>query len=681
MERSLRLGAFLLVLISAVALFLTYKLQISSLILIGVTLIAWFYNPRSSKTFFWEIASLAYLLFFFVDLFRISGSLAPALVHLFIFILINKIFNLNAARDFYHLYLLTFLSMLAASSLSVEIEMFYMILIYILLFVWNIVSITLYQEWRREKQDGPPPFSLFSPLYWMFVVAMSMVTFVIALGIFFVVPRMQLGYFSGNRSTRLEHVSGFSQKVELGDISNIQDNTGVAMRVHVEGVKSPTVHLYWRGIAFDHYDGKSWSASNAGTRFLYEDSDNLYYNSHATEDLKTLLRQEFYLQPMDTRVVFGADRIVRLNGLFGAVSKDLNGTLTGMSKPLNYTVYSRVPIVNREHLRATGDTEIPENIQRYYLQLPFRTAQMSRLVNQIVSSQKTTVDQVFAVKEYLERNYKYTTTDLPLDAKDPVSAFLFDRKVGDCEFFATSMALLLRYAGIPSRVVNGFLEGEYNELGDFYLVRQTDAHSWVEAYVGGLWLPFDPSPRPIGGEKRFFIDFRKLFDSISYFWDRYILIYSAEDQIDTVTSLRDRYLEVEKKVQTISDQNQGIVSRLNNWFRSNHALVLLMLSSALLLYVAMKYLVRARKRSRVSRTPILFYQEMLSILERKGFVREPQITPTEFLQNIQSDLPENYNEDIDRVTNLFYRARFGNYPLTPHEQNSVRSSLARLEQL
>lgn len=681
MERSLRLGAFLLVIISGVALFLTYKLQISSLILIGVTLTAWFIPKQSSRTVFWEVASLAYLLFFFVDLFRVSGSLAPALVHLFIFILINKIFNLHAARDYYHLYLLTFLSMLAASSLSVEIEMFYMIVIYILLFVWNIASITLYQEWRREKQETDPPFSLFSPLYWVFVLGMSVVTFVIALGIFFVVPRMQLGYFSGNRSTQTQHVSGFSQKVELGDISNIQDNTGVAMRVHVDSAKlDPSIHLYWRGIAFDHYDGKSWSASNAGTRFLYEDAENTFYNSHSTDDPRIFLRQEFYLQPMDTRVVFGADRIVRITGSFGAISKDLSGTLTGMAKPLNYTVFSSVPIVNRVMLRATASAEIPENIQRYYLQLPFRTAQMSQLVNQIVSPQKTRIDQVFAVKEYLERNYKYTTTNLPLDARDPVSAFLFDRKVGDCEFFATSMALLLRYAGIPARVVNGFLEGEYNELGDFYLVRQTDAHSWVEAYVGGSWLPFDPSPRPIGTEKRFFIDFRKLFDSISYFWDRYILIYSAEDQINTVTSLRDQYLEVEKKVQTISDQHYGLLN-LREWWRAYQRAILLVASSVLLIYISIRYFVRSRRRSRVSRTPVLFYQEMLSILESKGFVREPQITPTEFLQNIQSDLPEKYSEDIDRLTQLFYRARFGNYPLTAFEENSVRSSLARLEQL
>jgi len=144
-QRSIRLGAFLLVCASALALALTQRMAISALLLAGAIILAWFWTPPSSnRSSIWEIASLAYLLFFFFDLLRVSQALAPALVHLFIFILINKMFNLHNIRDFYQLYLLTFLTVLAASSLSVEIEMFYMIISYILLLIWNIISITLY---------------------------------------------------------------------------------------------------------------------------------------------------------------------------------------------------------------------------------------------------------------------------------------------------------------------------------------------------------------------------------------------------------------------------------------------------------------------------------------------------------------------------------------------------------
>ncbi|HLE17601.1 MAG TPA: hypothetical protein VI728_04865, partial [Syntrophales bacterium] len=118
-ENAIRLGAFLLVWISGIALFLTQKLYGSSLLLIGISLVAWLFTTRPSKSGWWDFAAFLYLFFFFFDWIRLSGSLAAALVHLFIFIIVNKIFNLHSERDYYQLYLLTFLSMLAASSLSV----------------------------------------------------------------------------------------------------------------------------------------------------------------------------------------------------------------------------------------------------------------------------------------------------------------------------------------------------------------------------------------------------------------------------------------------------------------------------------------------------------------------------------------------------------------------------------
>src|SRR5262249_46584436 len=139
-----------------------------------------------------------------------------------------------------------------------------------------------------------------------------------------------------------------------------------------------------------------------------------------------------------------------------------------------------------------------------------------------------------------------------------------------CEFFATSMALLLRYQGIPARVVNGFLEGEYNEIGDFYLVRQSDAHTWVEVYIDGAWYGYDPSPRALpSAETRIWIDFRKIFDSISYFWDRYILIFSAEDQINAINTIRDRYQEFGEKLRQKSEHGSRAFSNFKNQWRQH----------------------------------------------------------------------------------------------------------------
>ena len=114
-EDSIRLAASLLVLASAIALLLTQKLYGSSFVLMLATLVAWSLARKPMRSSFWEVASFCYLAFFFLDLFRLSSSLAPALVHLFVFIIINKLFNLYSDRDYYQLYLLTFLCILAAS--------------------------------------------------------------------------------------------------------------------------------------------------------------------------------------------------------------------------------------------------------------------------------------------------------------------------------------------------------------------------------------------------------------------------------------------------------------------------------------------------------------------------------------------------------------------------------------
>ncbi|HEY4492453.1 MAG TPA: DUF3488 domain-containing protein, partial [Acidobacteriota bacterium] len=258
LENAVRLGAFLLVWLSAIALYLTQKLQGSSMLLMAISIIAWLIARKPSKASWWDFAAFLYLFFFFFDWFRLSASLAPALVHLFIFIIVNKIFNLHTQRDYYQLYLLTFLSILAASSLNVEVEMFYVILIFIILMTWNMVALTLMKEWKRSGATGTFPFSLYGAGFWSIIVATAVVAFVASMAIFFILPRMQLGFFAGLNPGQTQHVSGFSSTVALGDVGKIADNSDVAMRVRVATPVSQNDPFYWRGIAFDYYDGKSW---------------------------------------------------------------------------------------------------------------------------------------------------------------------------------------------------------------------------------------------------------------------------------------------------------------------------------------------------------------------------------------------------------------------------------------
>ncbi|MCI0416906.1 DUF3488 and transglutaminase-like domain-containing protein [bacterium] len=681
---ALRFGAHLLVFVSGVSLMLTQKLWISSAILLVFSLftLGFVHRPRGGS--FWEIVSFLYLIFFFADWFWLTRSLAPSLVHLFIFIIINKLFNLQTHRDYYQLYLLTFLSMLAATALSVEIEMLYMILLFSLFFVWNILSITMIKMWIRSDPTEPFPFSLFHARYWGFIVIATVTMVVFALGIFFVLPRAQLGYFGGLKLDQTQHVSGFSKKVELGDIAKIQENTGEVMRIRVNGERIPAGHrFYWRGVAFNRYDGKSWGVSRHGSDFVFQDSLSTFVVSPEGNNPASLVKQEVYLTPIDSGVIFGQYRVARVDGNFFAVSRDVNGTLTGMGRPEHYVVYSQINVYSPEQLRSR-QVDSTESI-RHFVRLPSRNPEIETLAQQITGSATNQYDRAALVQAYLEKNYQYTTTDLPRSATDPVSEFLFKKKMGHCEYFATAMVLLLRHIRIPSRLVNGFLEGEYNEIGEFYTIRQSDAHSWVEVYFGnGLWVQFDPSPRTVagpGGSRSIWeiINPRKIFDSISFFWDRYILIFSAQDQINVLTSVRERYRKLNE---TLREKSSNATSPHAWWrmmWKQNRLLLVLIGLLPGLIYYAVRFYKARKRKLELIRSPILFYQEMLALLQQKGFVKPVAATPFEFAEQVTQVLPAPSNEDVASLTDLFYKARFGNYSLTPDDQAFVETALSRLQ--
>lgn len=681
-ERTVRVGALLLVMTAGLALLLTRRMAPSAIVLFGSALLG-VQKPRSRQhSIYWEVASFCYLVFFFADLFFLSASLASALVHLFIFITVNKIFNLRTASDYYQLYLLTFLTVLAASSLSVEIEMFYLIVFYILMLVWNIVSLTMFQEWQKDREAKVFPFSLLDPRYCALVLASTVVAFAIALGIFYLLPRMQLGYFSSLNPDKVQHVSGFSEKVQLGDIAAVQENNDVAMRVRVSGFQGMDMpRLYWRGVAFDHYDGRSWSTVNSRVRFLFQDSSSTFYAYYYRGSPDQLVKQEIYMQPMDTRVIFGADRITMIHGSFSQVTRDGNESFYASLHPESYEVYSKISVPTLEVLRHANPL-VPEIIRRYYLQLPEMDPRIGELSRQITAGKTSAIDQVVAVRDYLRDHYKYSTTRLPLSTRDPISEFLFSQREGHCEYFATSMVLLLRSAGIPARLVNGFVQGEYNSIGDFYLVRNSDAHSWAEVFIGGDWVTFDPSPRPLlfgSRSDQSLLNYRKILDSISFFWDRYILIFSAEDQLNTLAGLRDRFHGASRVAKGQYRSLPGSISRLvaASWksFRLQLLLALVLLLASL---IALRLYRRSRGRAKMLSTPILFYREMLRILERKGFTRVAQSTPAEFAGEVVDQLQPTDRGSVLLLTELFYRSRYGDYRLTADDRHAVQDSLATL---
>ena len=147
---------------------------------------------------------------------------------------------------------------------------------------------------------------------------------------------------------------------------------------------------------------------------------------------------------------------------------------SAVTKPSpSFPSLTATPFGSRPMLRPGGEA---------YLQLPAIDLRISRLAEQITASAPSNYEKALAIEQYLRAHFGYTLDLGRVRPQDPLAYFLFERKEGHCEYFASSMAVMLRTLGIPSRIVNGFRGGEFNDLTGQYVVRASNAHSWVEAY-------------------------------------------------------------------------------------------------------------------------------------------------------------------------------------------------------
>src|SRR5205814_543603 len=143
---------------------------------------------------------------------------------------------------------------------------------------------------------------------------------------------------------------------------------------------------------------------------------------------------------------------------------------------------------------------IPPEIRDQYLQLPLLDPRIPALAREMTAGQRSVRERARAIESHLQRDYGYTLELPKQTVPDPLAYFLFSRKKGHCEYFASAMAVMLRTVGIPSRLATGFQSGMYNPLSDLWVVRASDAHSWVEAWIPGYgWATFDPTPADPGG--------------------------------------------------------------------------------------------------------------------------------------------------------------------------------------
>lgn len=375
--------------------------------------------------------------------------------------------------------------------------------------------------------------------------------------LFFILPRLG-PLWSLNVSTK-SGVVGLSSTMSPGDVSELGKSDELAFRVKFDGMVPVVNERYWRALILDFYSGETWSSRYSpeiNWRAIQKPM-NLEQGGEAEE-----YRYEIITEPHEKKWLFSLAGSKPLQADIG-VSDD--GLLLNKYKALNTFKYrAQAPLTEQFAHKQGGRLKLTALEKQAYLQLPKGLNSKARGLAKVIYAESNS-DEAFVYnlsRFYLSNPFNYTLSPGELDSEDRVDEFLFETQSGFCAHYAGSLVFLLRSAGVPSRVVLGYLGGEKNELGDYFSVYQYDAHAWVEVWIKHKgWLRVDPtgwvSPERVeqGIEqavKNEFAGFktqskwirglRSQLQALNYYWNDWMLSYKGDRQkeiLDAVFGNRD----------------------------------------------------------------------------------------------------------------------------------------------
>jgi transglutaminase-like putative cysteine protease len=494
--------------------------------------------------------------------------------------------------------------------------------------------------------------------------------------IFFLLPRVSSRYLSAYTSTN-DLSTGFTDRVQLGRIGQIQQSSAVVMHIEIENDLQGAYDLKWRGVALNRFDGKMWS--NAFEPNVMRPGRDGSYHLAVSKDetsARPAVRRIHYrvlMEPLGTNVFFLAERPRTLIGSYRELSTDAGGAVYNLDTehPINrYDADSEPVEPDEEELRLASNTTPPGMDE--YLRLPPLDIRIAKLAQEITAAAPSNYEKAVAVERYLHNRFGYTL-ELPRRvSEDPLADFLFARKKGHCEYFASSMAVMLRSLRIPSRLVTGFRTGEFNDLTGQYVVRASNAHSWVEAYFPGAgWVSFDPTPAASLTTHSGWARFQLYADAAASFWREWIINYDTEHQRslgkDAAYGSRLLLDEIRRWIsgqhrallRTARSAQQKMTHSPARWiggaFAATATLILLINLGAILRALRARHL-RAHPDRAPRESAALWYEQMLRRLARRGWRKSPSQTPRDFVGSIQEP---HLQEGVAAFTRAYESARFG----------------------
>lgn len=351
---------------------------------------------------------------------------------------------------------------------------------------------------------------------------MPLVSVPLLIVFFFLLPRTPFPLWDflnspGNRT------SAFAEKVEPGLAQVAGESTALAFRAELQRQSG---QVYWRGKVFNKLEGKSW------IRDEQVPAERIIYSSKR-------IAQTIYPEPGPSKTLIALDAPAALKLLRTRHNPDGTFDLLYLSrKRMAYEAES----VYGGLLPVAGDIK-----REFYLRLPAGLpARIRHLADNISRNKTRNMEKVESLEKYFRNGgYRYSLQELPT-GDTALEQFIFDKKQGHCEFFASAFAVLLRASGVPTRLVGGYLGGDYNELGGYYLVTEKMAHVWVEVFIESKgWLRLDPSSFAENAgsvwssqtKPDLWKRLRMVADSLDHAWNRSVITYDFASQADAARKI------------------------------------------------------------------------------------------------------------------------------------------------
>lgn len=683
--------------------------------------------PISNR--FWNLAILPVAILCGIDILFIRRDLVVGIVSFLIFLQITKLFHKKENRDYLFLYVISFIQLLTVTVMTTDVIFSIPFILYTILATWTLMifylkhEIESYQGTHQNIFKTPQVEKVLNPYFFLGTSILVFMMLAIILVIFFTVPRISIGYLFRERE-RIQQISGFSEEVKFGSFGNIRLDHTPIMRIELPDISERLpAFVRWRGISLDYYDGQSWKVSRkqekkvAGRIELTLDAQRTYFFNIGAHDRTStainrekLLRQEIEMSPINSRVIFGAHQIQGISGVFTPLSVDgLSGTIRSdfpASRGRKYVAYSDIEVPSEEELReaSTAETQyttpILSSFEEQYTQLPPISSEIKNLARSLTKNYLNLYDKAKAIEQYLQNNFEYRLNVKRDEDVTPLEDFFFRHQAGHCEYFATGMVVLLRTLNIPARIVNGFQQGQWNEFGKYFIVRKSDAHSWVEVFFPSHgWIVFDPTPStafsedyaPVLDRIPVVSTMSRYFDFIRMRWNRYIVEYNLMDQVQLILNIRyqtryfqkqmAKYLEGLKFDLPQFDSIKALFTLRNLSLLSAIGLVL----TAFILII-LRFRQDAKLKELFPHSPpsprhlkvVKLYLEMLGILAKKGLNKETYVTPQEFtLQLARKQVP--YFQEVQEITRLYYKARYGRTRISSEEIDRLQHLVETVE--